>query len=144
MLETETHQPKYLGKQVAGADAGLDPIKWDLGEMDVTLNVASGNSFCPVSGQPDSWSMTITYRTNGFIAETKSVKLWLQGFHGRKAFNERITAELAKQFFEQIKPAWVKVSGKFEARGGISVHPEYFLDADKYVNVFTDPSLLPF
>ena len=77
-----------------------------------------------MTGQPDFGKLIIRYQPKAWLAETKSVKLWLWSWRTRKAFNEQIVSEVAEKFFQQIQPSWVHVTGEFNTRGGISVTAE--------------------
>lgn len=111
----------YLGKQHSTPVKTLDRIPWQGGSIIVTLDCSEFTSHCPVTKQPDFGSLVIQYAPDKFIAETKSVKLYLWKFRNIAAFNEQIVAQIADEFFRQIQPRWVDVTGKFAMRGGISV-----------------------
>lgn len=116
--------PKFLGKQVRSSNR-LDPILWR-GKRPtyVTLHCSEMHSHCPVTGQPDFSQLKIEYIPDLHIVETKSLKLFLQSFSRRKKFNELIVDEVCDKFASQVKPQWVKVTGVFNTRGGISVEPQ--------------------
>ncbi|MCB1155786.1 NADPH-dependent 7-cyano-7-deazaguanine reductase QueF, partial [bacterium] len=63
----------------------------------------------------------IAYQPAAKLIETKSLKLFLQGYRDKKAFNEAIVDELADRLFAQAEPAWLTVEGFYNSRGGISV-----------------------
>lgn len=122
--ESEKVEAQYLGKQVLKADR-LDPILWrGKRPTKVTLHCSEMHSACPVTGQPDFSRLKIEYIPDLHIVETKSLKLFLQSFSGKACFNELVVDEVCDKFADQIKPKWVKVTGVFNTRGGISVEPE--------------------
>jgi len=53
------------------------------------------------------------------IVETKSLKLFMQSFRERPQFNERLVVEIGETLWNQLKPRWLHVEGRFKARGGI-------------------------
>ncbi len=114
----------YLGKQHSKPVQKLDTIPWHGGEIVITLNCSEFTSHCPVTKQPDFGSLLIEYAPGDFLAETKSVKLYLWKFRKKAAFNEQIVSTIASEFFAQVLPKWVRVSGQFAMRGGISVRAE--------------------
>jgi len=112
-------KPKHLGRHSEHVIDELDLIPWDLGPIRVTLDATEFTSLCPVTGQPDFGSVEIEYEPKAHIVETKSLKLYLRRFRDTKQFNEVIVATIADDFFHQVAPDWVTVTGKFNVRGGI-------------------------
>ncbi len=113
--------PKHLGKQSRNAVNQLDLIPWNGGHTTVTLNATEFTSHCPVTQQPDFGHLVIEYVPDKHLIETKSIKLFLWRYRDRKQFNEVIVDEIAEAILAQVKPAYVKVTGHFNTRGGISV-----------------------
>jgi 7-cyano-7-deazaguanine reductase len=113
----------HLGKQTNVPTDTLDAVEWIHGPITITLEVTEFTSLCPVTAQPDFGTLTIAYVPDAQIVETKSLKLWLWRWRDRGAFNETIVATIAADFFEQISPLRVVVTGHFHSRGGISVNP---------------------
>jgi 7-cyano-7-deazaguanine reductase len=116
-----TYEPKFLGKPVSGPVEKVELIPWTDGDVTVSLDCAEFTTICPVTGQPDFGRIEIHYAPKAHLVETKSLKLYLQGYRERKGFNEHTVAALAKDLFRQIKPRWMKVTGAFNRRGGICV-----------------------
>lgn len=125
--------PKHLGKQSRDAVDKLDLIPWQGGHIVVTLNAFEFTSHCPVTAQPDFGGLSIEYCPGKHLIETKSIKLYLWRFRNRHQFNEAIVDEIAETILAQVKPAWVKVTGKFNTRGGIGVTAcaERYTEADE-------------
>lgn len=130
-MESTELETKYLGKQVVSATE-LDLIPWSGGDIEITFHCSEFTSFCPKTGQPDFATLKIQYNPGTHIAETKSVKLVLQNYRDRRQFNELLVTEIKSNFVDQLKPKWLKVTGIFHARGGISVEAasEYFVSQD--------------
>ena len=114
----------HLGKQSSDPVDTLDRIPWSSGNVVVRLDCSEFTSHCPVTRQPDFASLRIEYIPGDFIAETKSVKLYLWRFRDRAQFNEKLTAEIAQDFHDQLQPRAVRVVGSFNTRGGIAVTAE--------------------
>jgi 7-cyano-7-deazaguanine reductase len=107
---------------VRGVADALDTIEWTKQTRCThTLDCTEFTSLCPVTGQPDFGRIEIVYSPVAHIVETKSLKLWLRKWRERGAFNEVIVEEVADEFFAAVKPAWVRVTGRFNHRGGIAV-----------------------
>lgn len=113
----------HLGKQTNEPTDKLDAVPWTNGPITITLEASEFTSLCPVTKQPDFGTLTIVYEPDEQIVETKSLKLWLWRWREIGAFNEQIVATIAEDFFAQIKPLRVTVTGHFHSRGGISVNP---------------------
>ncbi|MCC8021114.1 MAG: preQ(1) synthase [Akkermansia sp.] len=85
----------------------------------VELDTTEFSSLCPVTGQPDSCRLTITYSPAGQCVETKSLKYYLASYRNYPAFNEQIVNRIVDDFVQAIDPAWLRVEGRFGMRGGI-------------------------
>lgn len=114
------YSPRHLGKQSESAVKKLDLIPWKHGAVVVTLDCSEFTSLCPVTKHPDFAQLTIEYVPDGAIVETKSLKLYLRRFRSKAEFNEVIIATIATDFYKQVRPRRVVVTGRFNVRGGIS------------------------
>jgi len=112
---------RYLGKPTSEPTTTLDLIDWTGGPIVVRLDCCEFSSICPVTGQPDYGRLVIEYVPGRYLAETKSVKLYLWHYRDKRAFNESLVDAIAADLFEQIQPQWLRVVGTFNPRGGISV-----------------------
>jgi len=74
-----------------------------------------------VTGQPDSCHLTITYCPAEKVVETKSLKYYLVSFRNYAAFNEQVVNRILDDLVAAVSPAWMKVTGRFGARGGIQL-----------------------
>lgn len=113
--------PRYLGKSTHGPAARIDCIPWHGGEVVVTLHCEEFTALCPVTGQPDYGTLTISYAPREHLVESKSLKLYLWRYRERGIFNEALVAELADDLLARLKPQWIEVSGHFRSRGGIAI-----------------------
>jgi len=112
---------RFLGKKDGGPTDTVDVIEWKGQRILVRLDCAEFSSLCPVTGQPDYANILIEYVPDKHLAETKSVKLYLWKYRNERAFNEVLIAAIATDLFGQIRPLWLRITGKFNVRGGISV-----------------------
>lgn len=114
-------RPKYLGQRATRPIDKVDLIDWTGESIHVRLDCAEFTSLCPVTGQPDFATLAIEYVPGRFLAETKSVKLYLWKYRNTGAFNEMLVDRIATDLFRQIRPKWLRVTGRFNPRGGIRV-----------------------
>lgn len=84
-------------------------------------------ALCPVTGQPDFATIRFEYVPGPSIVELKSLKLYLWSFRNEGHFHEDVTNMMLKDFVKFIKPRKLKVTGKFNVRGGVytTVRAEY-------------------
>lgn len=87
----------------------------------IVLDTHEFSALCPVTGQPDSCHLTITYSPAASCIETKSLKYYLASYRNYPAFNEQIVNRILDDLIATISPAWMKVVGRFGARGGIQL-----------------------
>ncbi|MEJ0059058.1 MAG: preQ(1) synthase [Terricaulis sp.] len=78
-------------------------------------------SLCPVTGQPDFGLLVIDYAPGAWLAESKSLKLFLASFRNHGAFHEACTLQVAKRIVDTIAPRWLRIGGYWNARGGIPI-----------------------
>jgi len=86
-------------------------------------------SMCPMTGQPDFGTLTVTYTPEARCIELRSFKYYLQTFRDRGIFYEDVVNQVLDDIVAAIAPRWVMVTGQFSTRGGISTritatHPE--------------------
>ncbi len=74
---------------------------------------------CPMTGQPDFASLTITYVPKQLCVELKSLKLYLWSFRDEGAFHEAVTNRILDDLVAAIAPQWARIEGDFQIRGGI-------------------------
>ncbi|MCL2013743.1 MAG: preQ(1) synthase [Oscillospiraceae bacterium] len=80
-------------------------------------------SLCPLTGQPDFGIITIRYIPSKKMLESKSLKLYLFSFRNNGDFHEDCVNIILKDLRKILSPKYIEVRGKFNARGGISIHP---------------------
>ncbi len=115
------YRPRYLGKRSRGPCARVDRIPWSGREVVVELSCDEFTSLCPVTGQPDFGTLTIRYAPGKWLAESKSLKLYLWQYRERGIFNEELVAAMADDLTTQLQPEWLEVCGRFKSRGGIAI-----------------------
>ena len=78
-------------------------------------------SICPVTGQPDFGILVLDYAPDQWIVESKSLKLLLQSYRNHGAFHEACTLDVAKRVVDAIAPAWLRIAGFWNPRGGMPI-----------------------
>jgi len=112
---------KYLGKPVKQPIDELDTFPAPEGVSQVTMTSDEVASSCPVTGQPDFYTVRIEYSPNTRCIESKSLKLYLWSFAKRAVFAEKMAAEIRDRVVEDIDPKRCRVTTIQKARGGISI-----------------------
>jgi 7-cyano-7-deazaguanine reductase len=89
-------------------------------------------SVCPRTGQPDFGTIRVEYVADELCLELKSFKLYLWSYRGEGIFYEAATNRILDDLVAACQPRWMKVTGDFNVRGGISavVETEYQRDTD--------------
>jgi len=77
-------------------------------------------SVCPRTGQPDFGSIEVEYVADELCIELKSLKLYLQGYRNEGLFYEDAVNRILDDLAAACKPRRMKVTGRFNPRGGIS------------------------
>lgn len=89
----------------------------------VKFNCPEFTSLCPITGQPDFATITISYVPDIKMVESKSLKLYLFSFRNRGDFHEDCVNIIMKDLIALMDPKYIEVWGKFLPRGGISIDP---------------------
>lgn len=89
----------------------------------VKFNCPEFTSLCPITGQPDFATITISYIPDERLVESKSLKLYLFSFRNHGDFHEDVVNVIMKDLIALMDPKYIEVQGKFLPRGGISIDP---------------------
>jgi 7-cyano-7-deazaguanine reductase len=82
-------------------------------------------ALCPLTGQPDFAHLVIDYAPDGWLLESKSLKLYLAAFRNHGAFHEACTVGVARRIVAAIAPRWLRLGGYWYPRGGIPIDVFY-------------------
>jgi 7-cyano-7-deazaguanine reductase len=74
---------------------------------------------CPITGQPDFATVTITYVPGDSLVELKSLKLYLWSYRNEGAFHEDVTNRILDDLVGAIAPRRMTVVTDWLVRGGI-------------------------
>jgi 7-cyano-7-deazaguanine reductase len=90
-------------------------------ERDYTIHmtIPEFSCLCPKTGQPDFATLQVDYIPNERCVELKSLKLYIWSFRNRGAFHEAVTNEILSDLVAATAPRYLKISAKFNVRGGI-------------------------
>lgn len=85
----------------------------------VTCETREFTCVCPMTGQPDFATVTISYVPDGSIVELKSLKLYLWSYRNEGAFHEDVTNRILDDLVQAIAPRRMTVCTDWLVRGGI-------------------------
>lgn len=74
---------------------------------------------CPMTGQPDWATVTLTYVPDQQIVELKSLKLYLWSYRQEGAFHEDVTNRILDDLVAAVGPRRMTVTTDWNIRGGI-------------------------
>ena len=116
-----------LGKAVAQPaspdEAVLDPVPNPHRGTDYVARFTCPEftALCPVTGQPDFAHLVIDYVPADWLAESKSLKLYLAAFRNHGAFHEDCTVAIGKRLAALLEPKYLRIGGYWYPRGGIPI-----------------------
>ncbi len=95
----------------------------------INLDIPEFTCICPKTGLPDFAVIRIEYSPKKFCVELKSFKMYTIFFRNVGIFHEHLINRMLEDFVKAVKPRWVRISGVFNPRGGITttVSAEYKL-----------------
>ena len=85
----------------------------------IRMTLPEFTCLCPKTGQPDFATFELEYVPDELCVELKSLKLYLWSFRDQGAFHEAVTNQIADDLAGATKPRFLRLSGKFNVRGGI-------------------------
>ena len=102
--------------------AGLEPIP-NPGVARVEMRSDELSAVCPVTGQPDLYTVAIEFRPGAHCLESKSLKLYLSRFRDQGVFCEALAVTIRDDVAAALElgPEDVNVTLVQKARGGITI-----------------------
>lgn len=85
----------------------------------VHIEIPEFTCICPKTGLPDFAFIDIEYIPAKVCVELKSLKEYLMFYRNVGIFHEHFANNLMEDFLRAVKPRWVKMTTKFNPRGGI-------------------------
>jgi len=86
----------------------------------INLDIPEFTCICPKTGLPDFAVIRIEYSPAKFCVELKSFKLYTISFRDVGIFHEHLINKMLEDFVAAVKPRWLKITGVFNPRGGIT------------------------
>ena len=87
-------------------------------EYEIKFVFPEFTSMCPVTGQPDFCTITVTYTPQEKCVEMKSLKLYYLAFRNKGIFYEAIANTILDDLVAALDPKRMTVIADFNARGG--------------------------
>lgn len=112
-VDTPESPEKAILEKVPNGNAGTDYV--------VRFTAPEFTSLCPMTGQPDFAHIVIDYIPDGWLVESKALKLFLTSFRNHGAFHEDCTLYIARRLMELLNPKWLRIGAYWYPRGGIPI-----------------------
>jgi 7-cyano-7-deazaguanine reductase len=87
-------------------------------EYEIKFVFPEFTSLCPVTGQPDFATITVTYVPDRHCVEMKSLKLYFFAYRNKGIFYEGVVNTILDDLVATLKPRSMTVIGEFAVRGG--------------------------
>lgn len=85
----------------------------------ITHTFPEWTSLCPKTGHPDFATIVLEYIPSDLCLELKALKLYYNSFRNEGAFYETVVNRLLDELAGACAPTWMRVTGRFNVRGGI-------------------------
>ena len=126
-MQGQTRETEFVALGHAGSDhyAGLETFP-NPGVKRVELASDELTAVCPITGQPDLYSAQIEFEPDALCLESKSLKLYLNGFRNEGCFAEALAVRIRDDVAAalELSPARVRITLVQKARGGITITAE--------------------
>lgn len=109
------------------------PTPEGVGEVEIHIEIPEFTCLCPITGQPDWAKIIIDYVPNEKCVESKSLKIYKEGYRMYGTFHEACCQMFCTDLVNLLRPKWLRVKGEFTPRGGIPFNPsvEYYCEDDE-------------
>ena len=88
---------------------------------EITFETHEFCSLCPVTNQPDLYTLKITYVPEQKCVESKSLKLYLTQWRNQGIFGEAVATTICNELYEALEPLKVEVVATQQVRGGLQM-----------------------
>lgn len=112
---------RYLGKDIREPIDDLDTFPAPSGIQTVTMSSDELTSLCPVTGQPDYYTVQIRYQPADLCIESKSLKLYLWHFRQQSLYCEQLAVDIRDKVVGVCQPQSCTVTLVQKIRGGITI-----------------------
>lgn len=89
-------------------------------DFTITIHVPEHTSVCPKTGLPDLGNIRIDYMPDDLVIELKAFKYYMLSYRNVGIFYENVVNKIRDDIIKAINPKYLKVTGTFTPRGGIS------------------------
>jgi 7-cyano-7-deazaguanine reductase len=89
-------------------------------DYEVSYSTPELTCLCPMTGQPDFATVTVTYVPDLHLVELKSLKLYLWTYRDVGVFHEDVTNRILDDLVAVIAPRSMSVHTLWNVRGGIT------------------------
>lgn len=120
---TELHKDlTLLGKAVQGTISAEQLESFPAPNVNlVKFETHEVTSFCPVTAQPDLYTVVIEYCPAEKCVESKSLKLYLNSFRNEGIFGESLADIVCKDLYTALEPRGMRVTTIQQIRGGLQM-----------------------
>lgn len=101
----------------------LETVANEYPDRNSRIDVVAPEFTCLCPGkrvQPDFGTIIIEYVPNKTIIELKSLKYYLVSYRDVEIYHEPATNQILDHLVEACNPRWMRVTGQFNVRGGIT------------------------
>lgn len=111
--------------------AGLEAVNISPLVNYVAFESSEVTALCPVTYQPDMYSVEISIQPKGKTIESKSLKLYFNSLRDQGVFCEELAAQTCQLVWDTILPKSVSVTVQQKPRGGIPIYAVAEKEADE-------------
>ena len=86
----------------------------------INLDIPEFTCICPKTGLPDFASIRVEYSPVKYCIELKSFKMYTIFYREVGIFHEHLVNRMADDLVKACNPRWLKITGQFNPRGGIT------------------------
>jgi 7-cyano-7-deazaguanine reductase len=112
---------KALGRKTTGPSRELETFPKPGHVTSVKFTSHELASLCPVTGQPDIYSVEIIFLPDGLCLESKSLKLYLWSFRDERMFAETLAHTIVGDIHTATQAHYCKVTLIQNVRGGLAL-----------------------
>lgn len=110
-----------LGQDVRGPSKTLETFPAPTSVTEVTFTSHELSSFCPITHQPDFYTLTLFYVPNKLCIESKSLKRYLWSFREETCFAETLAHNMAHDVMNVLHARYCKITLAQQIRGGLQL-----------------------
>ena len=85
----------------------------------IHMEIPEFTCLCPRTGQPDFATLYLDYVPDRLCVELKSLKLYVWSYRDEGAFHEAVTNRILEDLVKATKPRFMRLTARFNVRGGI-------------------------